>query len=462
MAKSTKAKSTKAMSAAPDRRPSQEQATKAFKRAWRLLGRLERKLGRAQKDVARRRRQLAEATGPDVARRQSQLDAALAREDEIAGLLTELTELIAANAHAQARQTVSDIAHEAALAVKSEAQARTARLAAPAPGSAAIVAPALADPAPADPAPADPGPRRRSPCRPRRPAFEPPPRGPVPPDPPRPRPRPARPFRRMLHCPPRRRARRARPGPARGGPFNPAPKILPSRAAEPGVVAEPLVTAPSPALTAPPEPEPPVLGPGSIAVAGVDVGANSVHLLVAVVTGHRLEPVVDESVFLGLGDRVDAGRNARAGEAVGAGRRIGPLRRHRSSTWRPAHQLCRHGAAPAGRRCGDGGARGWRGHRSPPVCDRFARGSGADPARRHPRPADRQGSRGRRYRRRQQPAGPGRARPRPAIRRATDRGGSPDRRVRPSRSANTGRGQRNAGRGSASDRRNCQRRPVAS
>jgi len=51
---------------------------------------------------------------------------------------------------------------------------------------------------------------------------------------------------------------------------------------------------------------PVTLGPGARVVAAVDVGANSVHLLVAVVTGHRLEPLVDESVFLGLGDRVDA------------------------------------------------------------------------------------------------------------------------------------------------------------
>lgn len=104
------------------------------------------------------------------------------------------------------------------------------------------------------------------------------------------------------------------------------------------MVAEALVTAPSPALTAPPEPEPepPVLGPGSIAVAGVDVGANSVHLLVAVVTGHRLEPVVDESVFLGLGDRVDLAGTlgpAKRSELVAAlvryadtARRLGALR----------------------------------------------------------------------------------------------------------------------------------------
>ena len=41
-------------------------------------------------------------------------------------------------------------------------------------------------------------------------------------------------------------------------------------------------------------------------LAGVDAGANSVHLLIAVVTDHRVEPIVDESVFLGLGDRVDS------------------------------------------------------------------------------------------------------------------------------------------------------------
>ena len=40
------------------------------------------------------------------------------------GLLTELSELIAANARAQAHQTVSDVAHEAAQAVRAEAQAQ--------------------------------------------------------------------------------------------------------------------------------------------------------------------------------------------------------------------------------------------------------------------------------------------------------------------------------------------------
>jgi exopolyphosphatase/guanosine-5'-triphosphate,3'-diphosphate pyrophosphatase len=40
--------------------------------------------------------------------------------------------------------------------------------------------------------------------------------------------------------------------------------------------------------------------------ASVDLGSNSVHLLVAVIAGHRLRPLTDESVFLGLGAAVDS------------------------------------------------------------------------------------------------------------------------------------------------------------
>lgn len=40
--------------------------------------------------------------------------------------------------------------------------------------------------------------------------------------------------------------------------------------------------------------------------AAVDLGSNSVHLLVAAIAGHRLRPLTDESVFLGLGAAVDA------------------------------------------------------------------------------------------------------------------------------------------------------------
>lgn len=39
--------------------------------------------------------------------------------------------------------------------------------------------------------------------------------------------------------------------------------------------------------------------------ASVDLGSNSVHLLVAAIHGHELRPVIDESAFLGLGAAVD-------------------------------------------------------------------------------------------------------------------------------------------------------------
>jgi exopolyphosphatase/guanosine-5'-triphosphate,3'-diphosphate pyrophosphatase len=49
--------------------------------------------------------------------------------------------------------------------------------------------------------------------------------------------------------------------------------------------------------------------------AAVDLGSNSVHLLVSAIADHRLRPLTDESVFLGLGAAVDSraylGRSAR-------------------------------------------------------------------------------------------------------------------------------------------------------
>ncbi len=51
--------------------------------------------------------------------------------------------------------------------------------------------------------------------------------------------------------------------------------------------------------------------------ASIDIGSNSVHLLVAHVAEHEVEPLTDESVFLGLGAAVAAraclGPDARAG-----------------------------------------------------------------------------------------------------------------------------------------------------
>jgi exopolyphosphatase / guanosine-5'-triphosphate,3'-diphosphate pyrophosphatase len=49
------------------------------------------------------------------------------------------------------------------------------------------------------------------------------------------------------------------------------------------------------------------VAPGSTRIgAAVDLGSTSVHLLVADVVEHRIEPLVDESVFLGLGEAVAA------------------------------------------------------------------------------------------------------------------------------------------------------------
>jgi exopolyphosphatase/pppGpp-phosphohydrolase len=59
----------------------------------------------------------------------------------------------------------------------------------------------------------------------------------------------------------------------------------------PDDIADPRLTEAVPAVV-------PVIG------AAVDLGSNSVHLLVAGVAGHRLESLVDESAFLGLGAAV--------------------------------------------------------------------------------------------------------------------------------------------------------------
>ncbi len=56
-----------------------------------------------------------------------------------------------------------------------------------------------------------------------------------------------------------------------------------------------------------PESAAPVVIPeGAVISAAIDVGATSVHLLVAAIDGHRILPLLDESVFLGLGDRITA------------------------------------------------------------------------------------------------------------------------------------------------------------
>lgn len=74
-----------------------------------------------------------------------------------------------------------------------------------------------------------------------------------------------------------------------------------------------MTTRPGPAMAERPARRPRSATPWSgraaapVIVGAVDVGSNSVHLLVAVVGPHRLEPLVDESVFLGLGAAADLG-----------------------------------------------------------------------------------------------------------------------------------------------------------
>jgi len=61
------------------------------------------------------------------------------------------------------------------------------------------------------------------------------------------------------------------------------------------------------ALLAPETGGPAITVPADAQVAAsVDIGSTSVHLLVGAVDGHRVTPLLDESVFLGLGDRVGA------------------------------------------------------------------------------------------------------------------------------------------------------------
>jgi hypothetical protein len=99
----------------------QSAASRAFKKAWKLLGRLERRLQLARIKEEKRLHQLGDATGEKAAKRSTQLGVAQAEVAEVEGLLTELSELIASNARAQAGQVVKDVAHEAAGAVREAA-----------------------------------------------------------------------------------------------------------------------------------------------------------------------------------------------------------------------------------------------------------------------------------------------------------------------------------------------------
>jgi hypothetical protein len=98
-----------------------DEAERAFRKAWKLLDRIERRLERARAEERKRVTQLGDGMGPDAPRRSAQLEAARAEIAQIEGLLTELSELITRNARASSGQTVKDMAHSVAAEIKDEA-----------------------------------------------------------------------------------------------------------------------------------------------------------------------------------------------------------------------------------------------------------------------------------------------------------------------------------------------------
>ena len=98
-----------------------DEADKAFRRAWKLLDRIERRLERARAKERKRLRQLGDGTGPDAAKRAAQLEVARSEITQIESLLTELSGLISANARASSGQTVKDLAVSVAAEIKDEA-----------------------------------------------------------------------------------------------------------------------------------------------------------------------------------------------------------------------------------------------------------------------------------------------------------------------------------------------------
>ena len=98
-----------------------DEAERAFRKAWKLLDRIERRLERARAEERKRVVQLGDGTGLDAPRRSAQLEAARAEIAQIEGLLTELSELITRNARASSGQTVKDMAHSVAAEIKDEA-----------------------------------------------------------------------------------------------------------------------------------------------------------------------------------------------------------------------------------------------------------------------------------------------------------------------------------------------------
>ena len=92
--------------------------------------------------------------------------------------------------------------------------------------------------------------------------------------------------------------------------------------------------------------------------AAVDLGSNSVHLLVAAIHGHQLRPLADESVFLGLGTTIDAASAPWRSSARDAGAGAASVRRPGAGARGGADHPARDRADPSGGRCGPDRRRG--------------------------------------------------------------------------------------------------------
>ena len=100
-----------------------DEADRAFRKAWKMLDRIERRLETARVEEGKRARQLGDGSGPDAPKRTTQLEAARADVGRVEASLTELSELIAAHARAQSGTTVKDISREVAASIKEDAAA---------------------------------------------------------------------------------------------------------------------------------------------------------------------------------------------------------------------------------------------------------------------------------------------------------------------------------------------------
>ena len=150
-----------------------DEADKAFRKAWKLLGRLERRLVAARAEEERRMRQLGDGTGRKTAKRLTQLEAAQSEIAEIEGLLTELTGPHRRHAQTRSGQLVQDVAREVAASIRADAAAEPDGWPDGTPTNGRGSIRGRAGPSPLTPPPPAAGPSMRPTASPRRPPSEP-------------------------------------------------------------------------------------------------------------------------------------------------------------------------------------------------------------------------------------------------------------------------------------------------